>query len=162
MIRQVLLLVLMLPLVACGWTQQCIKPTSYNLGEEKIAVVGSAMVQIGCLAAQWERRGEIQPDPYFEPLIDKELLYAGRVGDNLHISYREYFIDINAQKNRWGSYARPPFFQQAYYDLKTSDTVVFQDWVLQVIDANNERIRFKVIKGPLRSIKFEYLFPQAN
>jgi hypothetical protein len=40
--------------------------------------------------------------------------------------------------------------------------VVFQDWVLQVIDANNERIRFKVIKGPLRSIKFEYLFPQAN
>jgi hypothetical protein len=81
-----------------------LSPRHYNLGEEKIAVVGSAMVQIGCLAAQWERRGEIQPDPYFEPLIDKELLYAGRVGDNLHISYREYFIDINAQKNRWGSY----------------------------------------------------------
>jgi hypothetical protein len=43
---------------------------------------------------------------------------------------------------------RTPFFQHVYYDLKTSDTIVFQDWVLKVLDTNNQNIRFKVVKEP--------------
>lgn len=85
--------------------------------------------------------------------IDRELLYAGREGDVLHITYREYSVM---------GHARAPFFQQVYYDLKTSDAVVFQDWVLQVLDANNQRIRFKVIKEPSRSWKSLHLYPPAK
>lgn len=154
-----LVLVLLLPIVACGWNRQCTKPTSYNLGEEKITAVGSEMVQTGCLASRWDPTGlnrslwkrSSENDVYFEPLIDKELLYAGREGDVLHISYREFFLFLDYKTGIVRAHARTPFFQQVYYDLKTSNAVVFQDWVLQVLDANNQQIRFKVVKGPSQS-----------
>jgi hypothetical protein len=69
----------------------------------------------------------------------KELLYSGREGDVLHITYREYSVR---------GLARTPFFQQVYYDLKNSHEIVFQDWVLQVLDANNQQIKFKVVNEP--------------
>ncbi len=153
MIRKALLFVLLLPLVSCGWNHLCTRSTSYNLGEEKATVVGSEMVQIGCFAAKWDPRGLNQAllkrcsqnDDSFVPCVEKELIYSGREGDILHITYREY--------TQRGSYARTPFFQQVYYDLKKSDKIMFQDWVLRVIDANNELIRFKVVNEPQR----EYL-----
>jgi len=151
----VLILLLSLPLIACGsWKQQCSKYTSYNLGEEKIAAVGSEIAQTGCFASRWDPTGlrrslfksSSYDDSYFEPWVDKELIYAGREGNVLHITYREY-------STYWGKYgvkslARTPFFQQVYYDLKKSDAIVFQDWVLKVLDANNQLIRFKVVKEP--------------
>lgn len=158
MIRQALVIVLLLPLVACGWNHVCTKTRSYNLGEEKIVSVGSEMVQDGCFASRWDPTGlhkilwkrSSQNDETYEPLIDKELLYAGREGDILHISYREYFRYRDYQNGVEGSFARTPFFQQVYYDLKLSDSIVFQDWVIQVIDANNQSIKFKVVKEPLQ------------
>ena len=150
-----LVFVLLLPIVACGWNRQCTKPTSYNLGEEKIAVVGSEMVQIGCLASRWDPRGlnksllkrNSEDDVSFEPSAEKELLYAGREGDVLHVTYREFYLLFDNAGNV-KAHARPAFYQQVYYDLKASDAIVFQDWVLKVLDANNQQIRFKVIKGP--------------
>ena len=146
--RQLLVFVLLLTIIACGWNHPCTKSRSYNLGEEKIAVVGSEIVQSGCFAARWEPQGPIvrllrspYDDSYFEPWIDKELLYAGREGDILHITYREYSLS---------GLARTPFFQQVYYDLKNSHEIVFQDWVLQVLDANNQQIKFKVVKAPTK------------
>lgn len=152
--RQALALVLLLSIVACSWHHPCTKTRSYNLGQEKIATVGSEMVQIGCFAARWEPVGlhQIFRKPFddvdFKPLIDKELLYAGREGNVLHLTYREFFRFRDHKTGIETSYARQPFFQQVYYDLKTSDTVVFQDWVLQLLDANNQQIRFKVVKEP--------------
>jgi hypothetical protein len=55
--HKALAFILLLPIVACGWNHPCTKFRSYNLGEEKIAVVGSEIVQDGCFAAQWEPRG---------------------------------------------------------------------------------------------------------
>lgn len=151
-----LVLILLLPIIACGWKQQCTKYTSYSLGEEKIAAVGSEMVQTGCFASRedpmglnrslWKRSSQVAPY-WFQPYLDRELLYAGREGDVLHITYREYSGRVTPE-GAVGSYARTPFFQQVYYDLKTSDAVVFQDWVLKVLDANNQQIRFKVVIGP--------------
>lgn len=145
MIRKILLFVLLLPIVACGWNHPCIRTSSYNPGEEKVAAVGTEMVQTGCFAARWEPTGlnkslwkkTAYNDDGFVPWIDKELLYAGRAGDILHITYREYSVS---------GLARTPFFQQVYYDLKTSDKIVFQDWVIKVLDASNEKIRFKLIE----------------
>ena len=153
MIRKILLLVFLLTIVACGWSHPCTKTMSYNPGEEKVAAVGTEMVQTGCFAARWEPAGlnkslwkrTAYDDDGFEPLIDKELLYAGRAGDILHITYREYSAQVTAA-GRVGSFARTPFFQQVYYDLKQSDKIVFQNWVLKVLDASNEQIRFKVIE----------------
>ena len=154
--RKVLVLVLLLPIIACGWNHLCTKTRTYNLGEEKITAVGSEMVKNGCFARRWEPTGlnrdlwqkKAYNDDYWEPLIDKELLYAGRESDVLHITYREYFQWRDLKTGIFSSYARTPFFQQVFYDLKKSDVIVFQDWVIQVLDANNERIKFKVVKEP--------------
>jgi len=146
--KMFLVIILLLPIISCGWNHVCTKTGSYNIGEEKTAVVGAEIVQIiqgGCLAYRWEPTGPINKllnrssynDDYFNPPIDKELIYAGRAGDTLHLTYREYTIN---------GLARTPFFQQVYYDLKTSNEIIFQDWIIQVIDANNQQIRFKVIK----------------
>ena len=154
--RQALVFFLLLPIVACGWNHQCTKSRSYNLGEEKTAVVGSEMVQIGCFATQWEPKGltrdlfqrKAYKDDYWEPLTDKELIYSGRESDVLHITYREYYQWRDHKTGSVSSYARTPFFQQVFYDLKKSDVIVFQDWELQVLDANNQQIKFKVVKEP--------------
>jgi hypothetical protein len=142
-----LVLVLLLPIVACGYNSQCIKNTSYNLGEETIALMGNAMVQqtIGCMVYRYDpvgiHRVIWQKSSYIETVesaVLKELLYAGREGDILHITYREYSVK---------GYPLTPFFQHIYYDLKTSDKIVFQENMIQVLEANNQQIRFKVIQG---------------
>jgi hypothetical protein len=79
-----LALVLLLPIVSCGWKLQCTKYTTYNLGEEKIVNVGSEMVQEGCFATRWDPTGLNQSlfkrssfnNSYFEPYINRELRYA--------------------------------------------------------------------------------------
>jgi hypothetical protein len=149
----VLVLLLSLPLAACGWKVQCTKPTSYKIGVEKVATVGSEMVQTGCFAAQWEPTGisqilwQTKSYDDFSPWINRELRYAGREGDVLHVTNREYSPFVTDMTYSVGL-TRTPFFQQVYYDLKASDEIVFQDWVLKVLDANNQYIRFKVVKEP--------------
>ncbi len=151
----VLLAIISLMLWGCGWNKVCVKErksNSYNLGEEKITVVGAEMIQktfstTQCISTRYEptglnlfllkRKTEIVDTVPYDETVEKELLYAGRQGDTLHITYREY---------TGSGLARTPFFQQAYYDLKTSNEIVFQNWVIKIIDANNQQIKFKVVK----------------
>jgi len=138
-------IVLSLLVISCSWNHVCTKTGSYNIGEEKISVVGTEVVRDGCFASRWEPTGPINKllnrssynDDYFIPWIDKELIYTGRAGDTLHMTYREYSVN---------GIARTPFFQQVYYDLKKSNEIIFQDWIIKVIDADNHLIRFKVVK----------------
>ena len=139
---------------SCGWKTSCLeyhKNTSFVIGQEKTAVVGAEMVQktystIQCIKTRYEptglnlmlfKREPVLVDniPYDET-VEKELLYAGRENNTLHITYREYTVR---------GMARSPFFQNLYYDLSVSNKIVFQDWSIQVIDANNQKIVFKVI-----------------
>jgi hypothetical protein len=160
-----LVFVLLLLIAGCGWNKVCLKElsTSYTLGVEKITVVGGEIVQtilygyeytnkygvVDCVITKYEPTGLnltlfkrepeiIDNSSYKYPFIpNKELLYAGKEGNILHITYREY---------TWKGLARTPFFQNLYYDLKTSNTIMFQNWSILVLDANNHQIRFKVIK----------------
>ena len=147
--RKMLILFLLLPLLAScgGWTSKCTKRTTYRLAEEKTAFVGDEMVANGCFGVRYEPHG-INRDlfnktaydsesPFSAP--DKELIYSGRTGDTLHITYREY-----AHKE----YIKPAFTQHVQYDLQSSDIVAFQGWTLQILEANNQTIRFKVVKDP--------------
>lgn len=149
-----IIFVLALLISSCGWNTSCLeyrKNTSFVRGQEKTAVVGAEMVQktfstIQCIKTRYEPTGLnltlfkrepviVDNIPYDET-VEKELLYAGRERNTLHITYREYTV---------GGMARTPFFQNLYYDLSVSDKIVFQDWSIQVIDANNQKIVFKII-----------------
>jgi len=157
MIRKMLVLFLLLPLLAsCGWKNQCTKRATYDLEKEKISTIGSEMIQTGCFSCRNEPTGlnkylfgiQTQNDGnYFRPIINNELLYSGRAGDILNIKYREYHKDRFATDA--SSYIRPAFAQEVQYDLKVSDVIMFKQWTIRVIEADNQMIRFVVLKEPL-------------
>jgi hypothetical protein len=72
---------------------------------------------------------------YSDESFQEELIFTGRTDDIIHVSFREYKRD----------FARPAFFQELVYDLKKSDKIVFKQYKLQVLDATNELIKFKVL-----------------
>lgn len=67
--------------------------------------------------------------------IKEELLYTGRSGNTISISYREYLQNL----------ARPAFYQELHYDLSQSDIIVFRKFRVKVLGANNEFISFQVL-----------------
>lgn len=70
-----------------------------------------------------------------EDSFKEELIYTGRTGNTIRVSYREY------KEN----FARPAFYQDLTYDLGESDVIVFRNYRIRVIQATNQYIRFNVI-----------------
>lgn len=71
------------------------------------------------------------------PNFVQELIYNGRSGDTIRLLYREFAEDM----------IRPAFAQDLQYDLRESKVVGFRDLRLEVLDANNTEIRFRLDKG---------------
>ncbi|MFA0066227.1 hypothetical protein [Vibrio breoganii] len=69
--------------------------------------------------------------------FQQTLIYNGRVGDKINIGYREY------SNNR----ARPAFSNEVEYDLSASKTIAYKGAVIEVIDANNSSITYKLIRN---------------
>lgn len=70
----------------------------------------------------------------------QELIYLGRSGDELSFKYREFS----------GSLARPAFSADLKYDLSESQTIGYRGARIEVIEAGNQLIRYRVqshIKG---------------
>jgi hypothetical protein len=87
------------------------------------------------------------PDVVFSPsesiLISKskpyenyEIVYTGRLGENITFVYREFTPD---------NLARPAFFQNLSYNLSEAKTIRFRKLQIEVIDATNEQVSVKVI-----------------
>lgn len=74
-----------------------------------------------------------------------EILYSGRSGNEVTLDYREYAFD-----NFRGAFARPAFFQQVKYDLGTSRMVSFRDVKIEILDATNSGIRYRVVEDGRR------------
>jgi len=70
-----------------------------------------------------------------ETSFSQELIYNGRVDRNLRFIYREYTKGL----------AREPFTQEAQYDLATSNIIGFKDVTIEVIEATNSSITYKVL-----------------
>jgi hypothetical protein len=75
-----------------------------------------------------------------------ELLYSGRSGSEVTLDYREYSYDpLN------GTFARPAFYQQVKYDLATSKVLVFREMKLEILEASNSGVTFRVLKDATRA-----------
>jgi len=68
-----------------------------------------------------------------------ELLYSGRSGDEIGISYREYANVVG------GHLARPAFYQELKYDLSRGPRITFRDTTIEVLGADNSGVTFKVV-----------------
>jgi hypothetical protein len=67
----------------------------------------------------------------------RTLIYSGRVGNKLKISYREFSENM----------ARPAFSTDAEYDLNEGNIIGYAGARLEVIKATNTEITYKVIKN---------------
>lgn len=67
----------------------------------------------------------------------QELIYNGRVGDDLRFVYREFASRA----------ARSAFSQEAQYDLQESNIIGFKGARIEVLEATNSSIRYRVISN---------------
>jgi len=67
----------------------------------------------------------------------QELIYNGRVGDTIKFIYRRFSNDV----------MRPDFTQEVQYDLGKSNVIVFKEMRLEVIDASNAEITYKLLRN---------------
>lgn len=74
---------------------------------------------------------------YSQPGFEQELLYNGRSGDVLKFLYREY------QYNKM----RGDFTQEIQYDLKDGNLIGFKGVRLEILNASNTKITYKVISS---------------
>ena len=72
-----------------------------------------------------------------KPNFRQELIYNGRSGDTIKILYREYTGDL----------LRAPFSQEVQYDLREGNTVGFKGARLEIIDATNVKIKYRVLNS---------------
>ncbi len=67
----------------------------------------------------------------------QELIYNGRSGSAVRFTYRELS----------NSLMRPAFSQEANYDLSESHVIGFKGARIEIIDASNTRLKYKVISS---------------
>ena len=86
---------------------------------------------------------QILNSPVYKTKADKrdsysftqELIYNGRVDDDVKFVYREYSNQM----------ARSAFSQQAQYDLNVSNIIAFKSAKLKIIEATNEFVVYEVL-----------------
>jgi hypothetical protein len=74
-------------------------------------------------------------DRYSRDFVRKELIYAGKSGNTIEISYREFR----------GGFAAPAFFQNLKYDLAESKIVRFQKFRIEIHSADNQSITYTIL-----------------
>jgi len=90
-----------------------------------------------------------QPFPIDSRGLKWELVYSGRSANEIGLTYREYASGPD------GTFARPAFYQDLKYDLSTSNRVVFRSIEIEILDASNAGVRFRVLRD------LERLSPEA-
>lgn len=72
-----------------------------------------------------------------ENSFQQTLIYSGKVGNKVNIGYREFS----------SSMARPAFNNDVEYDLNESKQIGYKGALLEIIDANNQSITYKVLRN---------------
>lgn len=69
--------------------------------------------------------------------FQRTLIYNGKVGNKVNVGYREFSNHI----------ARPAFNNQVEYDLNTSSTIGYMGARIEILEATNELIKYRVINN---------------
>ncbi len=69
--------------------------------------------------------------------FQQTLIYSGKVGTKINVGYREFSSNM----------ARPAFNNDVEYDLSQSNQIGYKGALLEVIDANNQNITYKVLRN---------------
>lgn len=110
------------------------KAIAVDKGQSKEVCVVTVFGADSCYEGDWELTRVLSRQANS---FQQTLIYSGRVGDKINISYREFSNDI----------ARPAFNNEVEYDLSQSSTITYKGAVIEVIKADNDGITYKVIKS---------------
>lgn len=102
-----------------------------NLAGQQVCVLHPLEIDT-CGKADFTRRTE---DSIDNRGFRRTLIYSGCVGDKLRIAYREFSNNI----------ARGAFSNDVEYDLSESVVIGYAGAQLEIIEATNSQIRYKVI-----------------
>jgi len=91
-------------------------------------------VVASCNSAPFERKNWSSAS---KNSFQQTLIYNGKVGQKINIGYREFSSDL----------ARPAFNNDVEYDLSESKQIGYKGALIDVLDANNQEIKYKVIKS---------------
>lgn len=69
--------------------------------------------------------------------FQQTLIYSGKVGNKINIGYREFSSNM----------ARPAFNNDVEYDLSESKQIGYKGALLEVINADNQKITYKVLRN---------------
>jgi hypothetical protein len=113
---------------------------NYEVGKTQEVSVGSAMLE-------WEY-GQEDKFRGYKAGIRKQLLYNGIAGNVVNVSYREFDVDPGDRRRKAGTFIRPAFNRELQYDISKSKIIAFQEYRLEIQNADQEKIDFKVLKEP--------------
>ena len=68
-------------------------------------------------------------------LFKEEFIYTGRSNSTIHISYKQYKKILSS----------PASSQELAFDLASSDTIIFKNYKIKILNATPEYIRFRVL-----------------
>ena len=85
-------------------------------------------------AGSYSRERRLSPR---ETSFQQTLIYSGRIGDKINVGYCEFSNNL----------ARPAFNNDVEYDLSVSQTIGYKGASLEVIDANNSSITFRLLEN---------------
>ncbi len=120
---------------------------NFEVGKLLSSTVGSVMIEL-----ESGERGEAQDKTKELTLIQnsfksslkkgfsQELIYNGKAGNVINLTYREYSI------NSGGKYLRNDFTEKLQYDISESNSISFRSLKMEVIEANSNEIKFKVLE----------------
>ena len=102
--------------------------------QNKLCVVTVFNVAVCTSSALFKRqkRPSLQSDSFQQTLI-----YSGKIGNKVNIGYREFS----------NSLARPSFNNDVEYDLSQSNVIGYKGARLEIIEATNELVKYKVLKN---------------
>lgn len=69
--------------------------------------------------------------------FNREFLYTGKNGNVVKFTYREFS----------NSLARPAFYQDVEYDLNESNIIGFRGMRIEILEATNTKINYKILNG---------------
>ena len=91
-------------------------------------------INFGSVMISFQKVYFYQNKPY--PRVAEEILYSGVDGKVIKLQYRELYRD---------GYPKD-FTQDLTYDLAASDIIVFRNYQIKVIEADNSKMSFIVLK----------------
>jgi len=102
--------------------------------EQKLCVVTVFNIPICEAGANFSRQKKpvLRGDAFQQTLI-----YSGKIGNKINVGYREFS----------GNMARPAFNNDVEYDLGASNTIGYKGAKLEIIEATNEFIKYRVIRN---------------